>query len=171
MGKKPDKGMPSAKHLQAIGRVVIEWSRLEWLVEDAVHRLAGLDDDTGRMLTTHMPLDKRFDALLSLVDAAYSDSSTLRALKHINKDIRSEREGKASLLAQRNWIIHSHWESLKDRKLAFVDLFRSRGRLKIRREILRAEDVDQIAEKISAVSERLWDWLVNLPPPSTSLHK
>lgn len=59
---------------EAIGMVASEWSYLESIVDAAIWNLGGLNEETGRAVTTHVQLPTRFFILESLFRLRHGDS-------------------------------------------------------------------------------------------------
>jgi hypothetical protein len=105
--------------LKAIGRVVVESSRLDRAAEKVIWGLLRLGhDDVGAALTTHISTPVRLDIILSLADILLDANETKRLAKLL-KRIRG-------LLDDRNAVVHSEWVPFRNPLLVKVTA-RKRG--------------------------------------------
>jgi hypothetical protein len=85
-----------------IGRVVVEWGRLERAVEGAIWGLLRIfDPEIGQALTTHIPTRVRLDIYLSLADKLLSPQER----EDISKLIKRIND----LHPDRNLLTHAEW--------------------------------------------------------------
>lgn len=142
-------------HLQEIGLVTTCWSKLEWLIEELVWQLAGIDDSlVAWTLTAETGIRMQFQTLLALAGLKISGSAQETHLKEIEKRVMSGYKGEISLRAERNTIVHAYW-SAGDPPAAFLSSVKARGRLNFDIRMMRDTEIHQIAEKIFAVVSEL----------------
>lgn len=91
-------------HAAAIGRVVANWSRLEYEMDLVIWELARLiDDDTGPCITSQLiGPDRRLDAIISLAKYRRSPASAVKNLEKFKKAAKPLGE-------RRNRIVHDSW--------------------------------------------------------------
>lgn len=91
-------------HEKLIGRVALEWSKLEAALDDSIWRMVGLPIEDGRVLTARMDAKTKCDVLRALAPRhldAERLATILTALD--NADI---------LRDDRNFILHGGWGTL-----------------------------------------------------------
>jgi len=98
--EKQDKLRPL---LEAIAWVATSWAKLEHAVNEAIWKLACMDDADGACITSQIPtISGRFRALIALVERNHGTEETLKKLKKFA--VKVEGLGR-----QRNRIIHDPW--------------------------------------------------------------
>ena len=147
-------------HLEAIGRITVEWSYLESVVEAGIWGFTTLDRSFGRIMTADLFIRPRLIVLTNLGHRRLGAGGR-RRLDNIIKAIRD-------LQSQRNDIIHGNW-SLSGRPDQVIRM-RYRKKSKgpegkklgyVDREIteMSPEDLRSIADEISKISKRLRKFL------------
>jgi hypothetical protein len=139
----------SPNHLQAIGLVATYWSKMEWLTEELIWRLSGLDDSlTGHALTAELGVRTRFDVLLTLAGLKIRKTEQESRLKAIQKRVISGYEGQPSLSSERNRIIHAYWSDAGGQS-AFASKIKARGKLSFDLRTMTASEIYDVAQKYS----------------------
>jgi len=93
----------NAKHYCAVGRVAVEWSRLEGYLSEMVRMLAGVDNEFGECITGQIPtLGKMLDTLSALSDLRRPGVADDRAFKE-------RLEATQSLGNLRNQVVDEIW--------------------------------------------------------------
>lgn len=151
---KPSKAVVTPDVLENIGRVAVNFQRLEYTIKSFIGMLAGIDQGHMQSLVTGLPFKKLLDSIVAIaVKTEFARHDDLKLLVRM--------AGMAEGL--RNQIIHSVWTSgprLKtalDRKKGIVHKF----------EHYERGDVEQIAAKIGEVDTAfaglMFAWLEGLP--------
>jgi hypothetical protein len=103
MFARPSETELAPEFYQAIGRVATEWALLEFLIDEAIWRLAGLSQETGACITSHLQsANRRMQALIALVRLRGGLPSHITSL---NKTSSRMDE----LARMRNRFIHDTW--------------------------------------------------------------
>ncbi len=142
-------------HLQAIGLIATCWSKLEWLVEEVIWQLGGLDDSfSAHILTAELGIRTRFDTMLALADYKINDTPQEAELQQIQKRVVSGLHGKPSLSSERNRVIHAYW-SAGEGPLAFSSSIKARGKLRFDIKMMSESELLDIAKSVFAEVIRL----------------
>jgi hypothetical protein len=91
-----------ARHYGAIGQVVAQWARLEYMLQALIWRAMGLDNKQGRVLTVAMPGRALFGALRSLELRWIKDRQTANAIRTLARDAQRLKD-------ERDAIAHGVW--------------------------------------------------------------
>lgn len=144
--------LPAQKdQLEAIGKVVAEWSYMESLVDTAIWKFAYLDQDTGSAITAHITLPNRLFILRSLYDLFYKNSNLSKKLGSICENI-------SQLSRQRGETVHALWVR-GDHGSPMAYTVRARGKLEHRKAGMSAEDITAVAASIAQCAEDLRTFL------------
>ncbi len=143
---------------EAIGRVALHWSLLEYALERILVRLAFAPDFPGMALTNDLSINNRLVALKSLTDIhryRYDPSilseQQLQELDDIRKQITKLKD-------RRNRIVHYVWFRRDDQKMFGI---RFRGKVPTKdphaasHEILRINQADKISEEIETSANQM----------------
>ena len=113
--------MLSAAHLKGIGTVAAEWTYVEIMLEALIWQVAGIDNERGYCVTTHITSETRINILESLADKRLVTPGLKNELKDRIADLRRLR-------TERNNIVHSIWMNPKAGMLPEELSPRKRGR-------------------------------------------
>jgi hypothetical protein len=152
-----DERLPPDDYLRAIGRVAVEWSRLELVVEIIIWAFLFVDHETvtspwqrekdGRAVTTHIGFPLRVDVMLSLADQregqGFRPSFDATPIKELASKLREAS-------AKRNHIIQGVWTRVGT--TALRQTHRARGQVVPLYEIMAVQQVASIADGISALA-------------------
>jgi hypothetical protein len=145
--------LPEA-HLKAIGRVAVEWSRLEATIEALIWTALFVDrwyssgwqkEREGRAVTTHMSFLLRLDALLSLVRIHYAGQPADQDISQLVTDSRA-------LYPERNRVVHGLW-AVSD-KATIARSYRARGKLIPIFQNRSSESIEELADRIHLLANR-----------------
>jgi|SRR3989344_4101496 len=89
-------------HLQAIGRVAAEWSKLEFIFQMAISDTASLDIFKTLIITKPSNIGGWMDMLQNMISHVYGDSKAQKELEDVYKTI-------TKLQKERNAIVHTFW--------------------------------------------------------------
>jgi hypothetical protein len=92
----------SPAHLEAIGRVMVEWSHLETLLYKGIWHFSGLDEKTGRVFTRGLRVKPATEILEILGHQKLGPKGGAKL-----GELLRETE---SLDSERNGIVHGAWE-------------------------------------------------------------
>lgn len=94
----------SADHERLVGRVVIEWAKLEGVLLDLIWQLLNLDDEDGRTVLARSDADTRIKLIRALAPRYIEQPKleTILSAIDIADDLRDDR----------NFIIHGTWGTL-----------------------------------------------------------
>lgn len=83
-----------AEGLQAVGDIIVRWSRLEWQLGNLLVVILGIPKDAGRVLTIGMEIGAIIGCLKTVThNNHWIKSQTLRIeIRQLAKDVRSETE-------------------------------------------------------------------------------
>jgi hypothetical protein len=94
------------EHYAGIGRVAVEWSEFEFLVDISTLMLAKIKMKAGFCLTAQIAgAARKLDAYIALAQVLGAEKKTVKALNAFAKDT-------IGLTEQRNRIIHDTWSAL-----------------------------------------------------------
>lgn len=93
-------------YLTEVGRVAIEWSHLEFVVEEVIWTLLRLPwgSDEARAVTAHIPFRVRLDIISSLLRPKEVPPQGLQEWNELLKEINAQHEW-------RNLVVHHEWRS------------------------------------------------------------
>lgn len=140
------------EQLQAIGMVACEWSYLESIVEAAIWNLAGLHDDAGASITTHLGMPLRLDILMTLFRLHRDDGGEADRLDKMCEHIRHK------LSPKRGAAIHTLWVE-GDHGSPMTYSVRARGKLEHEKKGRPAAEIREVAALIAAQSAMLQEFL------------
>jgi len=98
-----------------VGRIVVEWSRLEAHFEEVVRLLIPADMHIGRAVTTGMSLRTRIKVAVDLVQAYVYYGQLSRDLLDEVADIRTKITDRPGYEAERNKFAHGLWGRVEGR--------------------------------------------------------
>ena len=81
-------------HMQAIGRVAAEWSKLEYVIQLLIAEVASFDSDKCIMLTKQSNIGGWMDMLKNMMTHVYADPKSGKELKKLCdkvKDLSKQR--------------------------------------------------------------------------------
>src|SRR6185437_11562345 len=151
----PDEPL-SDEYLREIGRVAVEWTRVESTVETIIWAFLFVDfDDTspwlreedGRAITTHINLLLRVDVMLSLA------STSLKGLPTWLEDFEAAAKAIRDTYPKRNKVVHGEWTPLRGQALRSG--YRARGDVKPFYDFMTPSDFSTIAMECQPLSVRL----------------
>lgn len=148
-------------HFQAIGRVTVQWSYLESLLQTTIWGLANLESANARALTSTMRMP---DLLRTIGVLAHSklEATSLDGFENILAKIDKAEKF-------RNRIVHAHWhynqETKKPEAVQFKYSKRKKGgkRVRVIEEVKLAyrssREIDKVADEIGDITQELSDFL------------
>ena len=110
----------SDQQTHMIGRVVVEFSKLEGVLEDLIWFLLDIDEAAGRIVTKRLDAESKLQMLGALADLRIGSPKVLIPLKKTLGNIRELKDN-------RNFIAHGTWGQWCPR--AFPSRFHSSRRL------------------------------------------
>jgi hypothetical protein len=142
------RNLPDA-HLAEIGRVVVEWSFLEGIVDLAIAALLNLSPNKGLLITQNIRgFRSRLDILKSLVSESLREGETVDEVKRVIKLVEKA-------YAERNKIAHALWWGLDAPNYPAL-MFRKAG---TPFDEMHPPQIRQIADDVRQASEKLSNFL------------
>lgn len=158
----PDHNLPD-NYLREIGRVAVEWSRLEAAIETAIWTLTftaeygnapAFNDQPGRAITTHVNVLLRIDMMLTLANVRVSHSPQYQQpLAALAARIRVA-------YPKRNRIVHGLWEATE--RGAFRQTYRARGEVAAWFEFISSISIAETANEIANLTIDLQTFIDDL---------
>lgn len=108
-------------HLAFIGRLIVEWSRLENALEDMIWHFLDLSDDDGRVITCRLDARSKTE-MLGAFDVRYLSPTLAGRLANVLKLIRELQEA-------RNLVAHGAWGILMPENIPVALSLRIKGGL------------------------------------------
>lgn len=107
----PGEGAPTIPMSQEkwIGRVIVEWSKLEATMEDLIWHFLDLPIEFGRILTAKSSAEYKMTTLRALNDLVFGRTFDL----HLQDYLKEVLDSIDLLKDDRNFIIHGTWGRLK----------------------------------------------------------
>lgn len=138
------------QHLQAIGRVAVEWCLLEISLTQIILNFINMPYNRAVAITAHLSERTRFDMAKTLADQTINGHPAEKALKKLCTHITEKVYGK------RNAIIHGHWgASSYPGKIALTSIS-AKGVLKFGpSKNIAPEDIEEIADEIEINRQKL----------------
>jgi hypothetical protein len=136
--------------LKAIGRVAVNWSRLEMSVDQAIASILRVSPDAHAAMTVGLTFQIRLDMLASL-NGTVRDERQKGELTKIIDEIRQRQ-------ADRNFIVHAAWIDGGDDVQGHVLKRRPK---KDRVEIWTSKDISKVADQINDILGKLVGWLLS----------
>jgi hypothetical protein len=152
------------EYYREIGRVAVEWTKVEAAIETVIWAFLFVDDyaatspwfkeQEGRAVTTHVNLLLRVDMMLSLASATFTaQGPELEMLDGLAKETRD-------LYPKRNKAVHGLWSPMG--KMVFRQGFRARGDVSPFYDVLTIEHVKQVADDCVALNRKINDFIPEL---------
>jgi hypothetical protein len=134
---------PNEAHLGAIGRVAIQWTFLEKLIESVVWELASLKQPYAQAVTTHISNQQLIDTANAL---AYEKLSGTILRQQLNAQLNHIKN---HLRPKRNSIVHGIWgPCTSPHKISYSETT-ARGEVKFKSgDEMTADDILDIAAEI-----------------------
>jgi hypothetical protein len=158
----PDHNLPD-DYLKEIGRVAVEWSRLEAAVEVAIwtllfsretERPAWFDEEIGRAVTTNIAVLLRIDMLVTIARVRIAAAPQyFEPLTAIAARVRTA-------YPKRNRIIHAIWEAVP--RGAFRQTYRARGTLVASFEVISLAEIGATASEIATLTNDLQAFIADI---------
>ncbi len=144
----------SDQHLRAMGRVIVEWSEVEYYLELIIWLLSGAEKDKGQCITSHMSFPTKHQAALALTLESDLDQNFYEELKEILKGVDAVR-------VKRNRITHSRWRIISPQMAEGENIQSSiqhsaRGKLKRHFEHWTPEDINEVSNNIRYTGDQLY---------------
>jgi hypothetical protein len=136
----PDEYIPQP-YLTSIGKVCVDWGRLETVVDLAIAKLAAFDtlDPRGAIITAHMPWPLKMDVLEALVTALRPNYPALAKFDEAKPLLKKAQEG-------RNRIVHGQWGE-RDGKVLKARIT-ARGRVRSSLHEITVSEIDAISTDV-----------------------
>ena len=142
--------------LKAVGRVAIEWSHLEFKVENALWHLLGLTEignwDLGPATTTHIPFRVRLDMVSSLVRGHELSEECVSEWDKLLTDIGEQHKW-------RNLTIHHEWHTWKSDSPQTLIYRKARKGVEHVHYEADLEHIEATGADIIALRKRLEKWI------------
>lgn len=135
----------SDAHLRAIGNVAVQWSILEYHMEQAIWALGSLATLNGRALTAQMGNKMRRDVIESLANEFIVDEALRDRLDKILSNVKE-------LGGERNRVVHALWGSTSTPNAARAHTTTSYGTTKTVAKDWTPDEIDGLSARISKVS-------------------
>jgi hypothetical protein len=158
----------SASHLNGIGLVASEWSYTEMVLEQLIWQVAGLDNERGYSITTHLGSETKINMLEALAVNRLPEPNLKTELKSCIDKLRLLR-------TDRNNIVHSIWLNPKNDPVSGLLLLgkqkggrrptpnmvkiTAKGKLKITNTPYPSKKIHGTATEISNLSFRMYGLL------------
>ena len=142
--------------LRGVGLVSMAWSYLEGAVERITWLSGRFQEKRALAVTTHMSINARLDAMLSIVDLEFPGSKAANDLSKITKHIRQ------NLAPRRNEIVHSRLHGIGDTGATFRTTYKARGKVKTDTKLSELEEYEDAARKILDTTNKLMDIMNDL---------
>ena len=139
-------------HAEEIGQLVCAWARVEHEIDEAIWKLAGVEENPGACMTAQISnVARRFDALFALARLRQTPPELLRDLEKVKNEA-------LKLAALRNRVVHDPWASsytsLDDKKHYRLEVT-ARSKLDFRYKEVPTDALKRITESIKKLHERL----------------
>jgi hypothetical protein len=96
----PPSPLPLVPHFSATGHVAANWAMLEFLIDQVIWKLAGLDPEPGACLTAQFPsIHSRMRALIALLQLKGADKALIKEANIFVSDA-------SPIAIHRNRIVH-----------------------------------------------------------------
>lgn len=153
------------EYLRAIGRIAVEWNRIEGLIEQLITRLLGREwaDERCLIVLTHMPMNLRLDALRSLLDLEAKRMQSTLYLQEFRTRVLPRL---TDLQKRRNAMIHHRWYS-KEGVVQKGNLT-AHGSLHLTNRVVTLQEVESVHAEIFALANALFLLLNGQEIPSMS---
>jgi hypothetical protein len=147
--KKATVNLPDV-YLIAIGKVCMQWSLLENMMEMMISKMAGfpLRDRRPKIMINHMAWPMRVDIFSALSNELVAEHPRLKDYPKVLTLLKKAQEG-------RNRIVHGMWGS-EDGKVTTLRAS-ARGKLKLTMEQVDVKEIDAILEDIHVAAAALYN--------------
>lgn len=109
------------QHERLVGRAIIEWARLEAVLNDLIWVFLGLSFEDGRVLTGRADATSKITILRSIAPRHLNDADKLEALLLALDAIDASRD-------DRNFIAHGSWGTIAPEHVPFAASLRSKSK-------------------------------------------
>jgi hypothetical protein len=143
----------SDAQLQAIGKVAVNWSLLEFLINRVIADLLSITPKEGRIVVSAMNLRPRLDILRLLAELHDWPEVELESLKKVTERIDKARE-------QHNLIVHGLWVEDNAGCPYLVKYTGKKGRNRSSGEYVRMkiDDINTIAQEVASALGAFDTW-------------
>jgi hypothetical protein len=155
-------GFVSEAHLTKIGRVIVQWSMLEAIIEAAIWQAAGLRNDMGRAMTSQTQMLSKLDLLEAvLMQTRPKLGEQFSAVANYVRDCLA---GRRNLVAHGMWTETPKGNLLDSSETALgVVKFSARGRLTSHGREVDPRELDSLALEMAEVTAWVIDLCALLP--------
>ncbi len=145
--------------LMAIGRVMVNWSQLEGILDFVLIKLLGayLYDERYHAVFAQMMFQAKIETLQSVTDILQRNEQNAGAHARFKEIILPKL---TDLQGRRNGIVHCKW-AVHDETVSITRL-QARGKLHIKERNISLEEITKMADEIALLSEELWN-MVDFP--------
>src|SRR5688572_19895110 len=98
------------EYYEAIGKILVHWSWIEFRMQEALWHLLSLDRKSGRALTSEMEVRGLARALSATAERKLIDKTIRNAVRTLSDRIQAK-------IYERNRIVHGFWEYDASRKV------------------------------------------------------
>jgi hypothetical protein len=129
-----------------LGRLVVGWSRVEYLLKVLLARLTGADEGVAYLLTADMTTGRVIERCKWLVENSLDGDERLRVLEWL--------QAAKSGLEARNAMLHGGWAAMKTAEgwvPTRVAVTVKRGKVEHRRDVTGIAEVQAVREQVAGV--------------------
>ncbi len=137
-------------YLLAIGKICVQWSHLEALMELSISKLAGfqLSDPRSKILVNHMAWPMRVDIFSALCNELVAGYPRLKDYQQVLTQLKKAQEG-------RNRLVHGFW-GIEEGKVTALRAT-ARGKLKLSMETVALEELQTTLRDINVAAAALYN--------------
>jgi hypothetical protein len=139
-------------YILAVGKVSINWTQTENIIDDAIAGVARLNSMHGWAITAHMNFPMKCDALMSLAELLLNgeDHESLRLTI-----------ARVKILAEsRNRYVHGYWATHEDTGAVYLTAIKARGKLKADYTTVALADIEATAASIYKAGMDIMNFLM-----------
>lgn len=148
--KKATVNIPD-DYLIAIGKVCVQWSTLEGIMEMMIAKLAGFElyDNRSKIMISHMAWPMRVDILSAMAGELAETHPRLKDYPKLLELLKKAQQG-------RNQIVHGMWGSDEGGNVLRLQAT-ARGKLKLSMDAVTLKEIHAILEDIKIAGTELYD--------------
>jgi len=165
MPETPRDELPD-DYLRALGRIVVNFARLEHFLRVSIIFLLGDDQRIGSLVTAELSMGQLLKVLSSLVRLRMHEASKLKEIDQLR--IRAEKlDTRRGLIMHSSWAHPGHWADSSGVDPA-THAMRTKTTAKVRKglqyqfEHFTSDDLHQLADEIRQVSGKLLNFTDDL---------
>ena len=149
---------PPDKYLTEVGRIALEWSHLEYKLQNAVCEVIGLkwDGDRRAALATHLAFQTQIDIIGAYIRARNLEKAFIDEWSLLANEMDEQRRW-------RNLTIHGEWWALHPEKQHVVHTTARRKGVKRTHYDATFEGLLETGNDIKKLRVKLEDWMSRIP--------